>query len=68
MEDQWTLIERLARQLEVTDEAIRKWRVRGVPYRRRLDLINADTEGRLDWKAFDEPPGPKRFQAPQEAA
>lgn len=59
MEDQWSLIERLARQIQVKDEAIRKWRVRGVPHRRRLDLINADADGKLDWKAFDQPPGPK---------
>lgn len=60
----WEAIERIAReQLGVEAETLRKWRVRGVPLSRRLDIVNADTGHEVDQRDFDNPPGP-RYGAP----
>jgi hypothetical protein len=63
MLSQWDFIEQAAGRLDITDEAFRKWRVRGVPPRYRLEIVDdAAREGfALDRAAFDQPPGPKRF-------
>lgn len=56
---QWTFIEKTAaRDHEVTEIALRKWRVRGVPHRFRLPIMQAATAARvkLDATIFDEPP------------
>lgn len=57
-ETPWEFIERFARENKVADEAIRKWRVRGVPHRWRLPIASAaGPEFRV--AAFDDPPGPR---------
>jgi hypothetical protein len=56
----WNAIERIALGLGVTQEALRKWRKRGVPRFWRLDLLRADTRREIDEKDFDRPPGPRR--------
>jgi hypothetical protein len=63
MSSHWNFIEQVAGRLGVTGEAFRKWRVRGVPLRYRLDIVDdAAREGfAFDRAAFDEPPGPKRY-------
>jgi hypothetical protein len=55
----WDFIERFARENHVEDEAIRKWRVRGVPHRWRLPIATAAGPG-FDTAIFDAaPPGPR---------
>jgi hypothetical protein len=63
MLSQWDFIEQAAGRLGVTDEAFRKWRVRGVPSRYRLEIVDdaAREKFAFDRAAFDRPPGPKRF-------
>lgn len=58
----WDFIEATAAELGVSAEAVRKWRIRGVPYQWRLRLLDiADAAGfSLDRREFDRPPGPKR--------
>jgi hypothetical protein len=56
----WEPIERIALQLGITQEAIRKWRKRGVPRSWRLDLLRADTRREISEEDFDRPPGPRR--------
>ena len=62
MSAQWDFIERAGSALGVSAEALRKWRVRGVPGKFRLALVDqAEHEGfSLDRSAFDEPPGSRR--------
>jgi hypothetical protein len=55
----WHAIERIARGLGVGAEAIRKWRIRGVPRSWRLDLLRADLRREISEVDFDNPPGPK---------
>jgi hypothetical protein len=62
MQDAWEEIERLGRQLGAGEEAIRKWRIRGVPKSWRLDLIDADKDGKISRAAFDQPPGSRRSE------
>jgi hypothetical protein len=61
MRDQWAFIENIAGRLDVSDEALRKWRTRGVPHSMRLAIVDAAiADGfNLDRRIFDEPPGPK---------
>jgi hypothetical protein len=60
MQDAWAEIERLGREFGAGDEAIRKWRLRGVPAKWQLRFIG-DPVGRLiDRAAFDNPPGSRR--------
>ena len=56
----WDEIERLGRQLGAGDEAMRKWRVRGVPSKWQLKIMAADPDENIDREAFNEPPGPRR--------
>jgi hypothetical protein len=56
---QWKFIEATAAQRHaVGPEALRKWRVRGVPHRFRLSLVEeADRKHiKLDRSIFDSPP------------
>jgi len=57
MKSQWDFIERIARERGVSDEALRKWRVRGVPATHRLAIVDrASEEGfALDRRVFDSP-------------
>lgn len=69
----WDAIERIAVGLGVGDEALRKWRIRGVPRFWRHDLVKADEAGEINVADFDNPPGPRRAAAraaesPSEAA
>ena len=64
----WDQIERLGRELGAGDEAMRKWRVRGVPARWQLKIIAADPAGAIARDAFDKPPGARRAATPLEAA
>jgi hypothetical protein len=59
--DQWEFIEKAATDLGIDTEAIRKWRVRGVPHQWRLAIVDAaeDRGFALDRAEFDRPPGPK---------
>jgi hypothetical protein len=61
MVDQWSFIENTARALGVKTEALRKWRIRGVPAAYRLPIADEATRSgfSLDRNVFDEPPGPK---------
>ena len=61
MLDQWAFIESVAGNLGVTDKALEKWRIRGVPRMHRLAIVDeAHFRGfNLDREAFDRPPGPK---------
>jgi len=61
MRSQWDFIEEAARKLGVGSEALRKWRVRGVPDRHRLSIVDEARAQRfrLDRGAFDRPPGPR---------
>lgn len=70
MREAWTEIERLGRQLGAGEEAMRKWRVRGVPPKWQIKIMDADEAGKIDREAFDAPPGPRRTAdpAPREAA
>ena len=56
----WDAIERVALGLGVGPEAVRKWRLRGVPRSWRLDLLRADIRREINEPDFDNPPGPKR--------
>jgi hypothetical protein len=64
MREQWAFIERTAGRLNVSGEAIRKWRVRGVPQSKRLAMVDAAVVDGfdLDRRIFDKPPGPKTRQ------
>jgi len=55
---QWNFIEAAATKRGVTAEALRKWRVRGVPHKDRLDILDdAVAAGvALDRSIFDTPP------------
>ncbi len=65
----WDAIERIARdELKVGDEAIRKWRVRGVARFWRHDLVKADKSGEINEADFDSPPGPRRASSAEQAA
>lgn len=64
----WDAIEKTALSLGVKPDAVRKWRVRGVPRRWRFDLVRADVRREIDPEVFDRPPGPKRPRASAEAA
>jgi hypothetical protein len=59
-ERSWDTIERIALQLKISQEAIRKWRDRGVPRSWRLDLLRADVRREIVEEDFDRPPGPRR--------
>jgi len=56
----WDAIERIALGLGVGREAIRQWRIRGVPRAWRLDLLKADIHREVIETDFDNPPGPRR--------
>ena len=56
----WNAIERIAFELGVGAEAVRKWRTRGVPRAWRLDLLKADVRREINEEDFDNPPGPRR--------
>jgi hypothetical protein len=56
----WETIERIALSLGIGQEAVRKWRTRGVPRAWRLDLLRADTRREINEDDFDHPPGPRR--------
>ena len=66
MSAQWDFIERAAAILGIADEAVRKWRVRGVPGKYRLPIVQlAQRRGlRVEAEAFDRPPGPRRRARP----
>jgi len=64
----WDAIERIATELGVGSEALRKWRTRGVPRAWRLDLLRADKLHEIVEADFDNPPGPRRAAAPKCAA
>lgn len=66
--DTWDKIERLARELGASGEAIRKWRVRGVPTRWQLRFISHPVGRKLDRAAFDAPPGPRNPRKQEVAA
>lgn len=57
----WDEIERLGRDLGASDEAMRKWRDRGVPAKWQLRIMAADPDCAIDRAAFNSPPGPRRF-------
>ena len=59
---QWEFIEEAAQLLGIAAETVRKWRVRGVPGRYRLPIVQlAHRHGRqVDPEFFDRPPGPRR--------
>lgn len=59
----WDAIERVALELGIGAEAVRKWRLRGVPRSWRLDLLRADIRREIDEQDFDKPPGPKRRES-----
>jgi hypothetical protein len=67
MHDAWDEIERLGRELGAGDEAMRKWRVRGVPPKWQIKIMAADPAGNIDRAAFDNPPGPRRAADAQRA-
>lgn len=62
--DDWTFIEKTARQMGISEEALRKWRTRGVPPSHRLKIVDAASESGfpLDRSAFDDAPGTRRAQ------
>lgn len=64
MRIQWEFIEAVGKRLGVEAEALRKWRVRGVPAKYRLSIVDAarDERFRLDRSAFDRPPGSRRSE------
>jgi 4-hydroxyphenylacetate 3-monooxygenase len=61
MAPEWDFIERAAAAFGVTAEAVRKWRVRGVPGKYRVPIMQlGERQGlRIDAEAFDRPPGPQ---------
>lgn len=59
----WEAIERVAKELGIGAEAVRKWRIRGVPRSWRLDLLRADTRREINEDDFSRPPGPRREAA-----
>ena len=59
----WGAIERIAIELGIGAEAVRKWRARGVPRSWRLDLLRADKLREIVEEDFDNPPGPRRCRA-----
>jgi 4-hydroxyphenylacetate 3-monooxygenase len=63
---QWDFIEQAAHSLGIAAEALRKWRVRGVPGRYRLPITRlAESQGRrIEAETFDQPPGPRRQSRP----
>ncbi len=65
----WDIIEKAGREIGVSDEALRKWRVRGVPGRFHLQIVKiAQRDGlNLNDSAFDAPPGPRRQAAAEQA-
>jgi len=67
MRDAWDEIERLGRELGAGDEAMRKWRVRGVPAKWQLKIMAADPKARVARAAFDNPPGPRRTASTEAA-
>jgi hypothetical protein len=56
----WDAIERIALGLGIGAEAVRKWRIRGVPRSWRLDLLRADISREINEPDFDSPPGPRK--------
>lgn len=58
----WDAIERVAIELGIGAEAVRKWRTRGVPRSWRLDLLRADKLHEIVEQDFDNPPGPRRSE------
>jgi 4-hydroxyphenylacetate 3-monooxygenase len=62
MSAEWDFIERAASAFGITAEAIRKWRLRGVPGKYRVPIMQlGERQGlRIDVQAFDRPPGPQR--------
>ncbi len=58
--DSWDAIERVGAEIGVGAEALRKWRIRGVPRAWRLDLLRADRLREINEADFDKPPGPRR--------
>jgi transposase-like protein len=61
--DSWDAIERIAQRLGIGPEALRKWRIRGVPRAWRLDVLRADVRHEINEADFDNPPGPRRLAA-----
>jgi hypothetical protein len=68
--EQWEFIEDSAQELGVSAEALRKWRVRGVPHPMRLAIVERaqETGFAFEKAAFDEPPGSKRAARQHEDA
>ncbi len=68
MSVEWDFIEQAAQSLGIAAEAVRKWRLRGVPGKYRLPITQlAESQGRqVDPQAFDQPPGPRRRRRPAE--
>jgi hypothetical protein len=62
-DDAWDEIERLGRQFGAEAEAIRKWRVRGVPPKWQLRFISDPSGQQIDRAAFSNPPGSRRAAA-----
>jgi hypothetical protein len=65
--DQWAFIEGAAKDLGVNPETVRKWRIRGVPGRYRLQIADAANAAgfNLDRTAFDmQPQCGKSAQSP----
>jgi hypothetical protein len=60
MQDVWEEIERLGRQFGAGDEAIRKWRIRGVPAKWQLRFLGDPAGRKIDPSAFSTPPGSRR--------
>jgi len=60
MQDVWEEIERLGRQFGAGDEAIRKWRLRGVPAKWQLLFLGDPSGRKIDPAAFKNPPGSRR--------
>jgi len=69
MVDQWAFIESVARNLGVTHGTLMKWRIRGVPGKYRLPIVDeALAQGfAFDREAFDRRP-PRRRHHTQEKA
>ncbi len=65
MSAQWDFIEHAAAALGIAAEAVRKWRVRGVPGKYRVPILQmGERRGlRIGAEAFDRPPGPRGRRA-----